>query len=248
MGAGPNKQGSPPSPFFCLHIKKAGGTSIRSMLHPHYREVDRTGRPPCFIQSSPAEYNDILNNYRVVLGHYQFRRAQFARTYLYPGHWDQMLSFAFAREPISRAISMFYYLFWGWFPNRLLNMRRFRRPSFTMAQTFDLFLDCLEEFRAGNSSYYKGDLHFPTHTAALWGDVTDEAGKVLLTRLYRLESLGPAVNQVLTDCGLPPYTAQPPVKNRAARKERYTPTPHQRQRVERLFAKDFDLYENAISL
>ena len=107
MVAAVNSKNDPPIPFFWLHIKKAGGTSIRSMLQPHYREVDRTQRPPCFIQSSPVEYNDILNNYRVVLGDYQFRRALFAKTYLYPDHWDRILSFAFVREPTSRAVSMF---------------------------------------------------------------------------------------------------------------------------------------------
>jgi hypothetical protein len=238
----------PPAPFFWLHIKKAGGTSIRSMLQPHYHEVDRTRHPPCFIESSRAEYNDILNNYRVVLGDYQFRRALFAKTYLYPDQWDRMLSFAFVREPTSRAVSMFHYLFWGPLSHRLQQTYRWRRPSFTRAQSFELFLDCLEEFRAGDSIYYKGDLHFPTHTAAVWDDVSDEKGTVLLSRIYRLESLAPAVNQVLSDCGLPPYEAAMPIKNRVGVKAAYQPTSAQRQRVEKLFPKDFDLYENAIAL
>src|SRR5436190_13038218 len=142
-----------PSPtFFWLHIKKAGGTSIRSMLHPYYVEVaDRARRPPCFIQAPSAEHNDILNNYRTLLGPYQFRRALFAKTFLHPGHWDRILSFAFAREPMSRAISMFYYLYWGPFTHRLWHMHRHGRAAFTVRQTFDLFLESLEEFRASDS-------------------------------------------------------------------------------------------------
>ncbi len=244
MTAGSNQA----APFFWLHIKKSAGTSVRAMLNPHYREVDRTERPANFIQSTPDQYNDILNNFRVVLGAYQFRRALFARTYLYPERWDAMLSFAFAREPHARAVSMFQYLFWGPLPRRIMHMQRYRRLALSMAQCFDLFLDCIEEFRASESIYYRGDLHFPTHTASVWDDVTDEAGNMLLTRLYRLESLTPAINQVLTDCGLPPREAQAPARNRSGRKGRYQPSPAQRRRVEAMFARDFDLYENAIVL
>ena len=48
--------------FFWLHIKKSAGISTRKLLQPYYKEVDRVKRPKNFIQSSPAEYNDILNN------------------------------------------------------------------------------------------------------------------------------------------------------------------------------------------
>ena len=70
----------------------------------------------------------------------------------------------------------------------------------------------------------------------------------LLTRIYRLESLAPAIKEVLKDCGLSPYDAAMPTKNQVGIKAPYEPTPPQRRRIEMLFAKDFDLYENAIAL
>ena len=69
--------------FFWLHVKKSGGTSIRTILQPHYTLVDRAKKPVNFIQSKPSEYNDILNNYRVVLGEYQFKRTLFAKKFLF---------------------------------------------------------------------------------------------------------------------------------------------------------------------
>ncbi len=68
--------------FFWLHIKKSGGQTIRSLLKPYYREVDRDKKPKNFAQAEYGEYNDILNNYRFVLGEYQFKRCLFAKTFL----------------------------------------------------------------------------------------------------------------------------------------------------------------------
>jgi hypothetical protein len=99
--------------FFWLHIKKSAGSSIRKTLQPHYVEVERSNTPVNFIQSHPNQYNDILNNYRVVLGDYQFKRALFAKKYLFDNHtWSKTFSFAFSREPIDRCLSMFYYLYY----------------------------------------------------------------------------------------------------------------------------------------
>ena len=81
-------------------------------LYPYYKEVDRVQKPKIFVQSNFSEYNDILNNYRIPLGEYTFKRALFAKKYLYKENWDKLFSFAFSREPIDRCISMFYYLFW----------------------------------------------------------------------------------------------------------------------------------------
>ena len=110
--------------LFWLHVKKSAGTTTRSLLQPYYVEVDRDKKPKTFIQSTPEEYNDILNNYRVVLGEYQFKRCLFAKKYLYPEKWDDMFSFAFSREPTDRCVSMFYYLFWK-DSGPLKNMARF---------------------------------------------------------------------------------------------------------------------------
>lgn len=86
--------------FFWLHVRKSAGFTTRALLQPYYVEVDRAKKPKTFIQATPDEYNDILNNYRIVLGDYQFRRCLFAKKYLYPDQWDDIFSFAFSREPV----------------------------------------------------------------------------------------------------------------------------------------------------
>ena len=96
--------------FFWLHIKKSAGISTRELLKPFYNEVDRLRKPKTFIQADPREYNDIINNFRVVLGDYQFKRTLFAKEFLYKDKWSSICSFAFSREPIDRCVSMFYYL------------------------------------------------------------------------------------------------------------------------------------------
>lgn len=65
--------------LFWLHIKKSGGSAIRNALQPYYTLVDRIEKPANFIQSQPSQYNDILNNYRVVLGEYTHKRTLFAK-------------------------------------------------------------------------------------------------------------------------------------------------------------------------
>jgi len=89
--------------------------------------VDCGKQPITFIQANPEQYNDILNNYRVVLGSYQFKRCLFAKTYLYPGSWHSIYSFTFAREPVDRCISMFCYFYWrdeGYLRNAFRPIRR----------------------------------------------------------------------------------------------------------------------------
>ncbi len=138
--------------LFWLHIKKSAGITTRSLLQPYYIEVDRTKKPKTFIQATPEEYNDILNNFRVVLGEYQFKRCLFAKRYLYPETWGDMFSFAFSREPTDRCVSMFYYLF----ANDLglvMNMARSIKRSiknkklilYNTNYAFDLFLDYVHE-------------------------------------------------------------------------------------------------------
>ncbi len=239
--------------FFWLHVKKSAGISTRQLLEPHYLTVDRGNRPECFLQADQSAWNDILNNYRMVLGNYQFRRSLFAKTYLYPDTWDDMVSFAFAREPVSRCVSMFYYLFWETGMRGLRKhldvFMRLRRVPVTTGRAFDLFLDVLEEAPRSPTNLRPISLHFTTHTAPMWGDVADDDGNVLLTRIYRLENLNRGIDEVYEMCGLPPREVAARdnvVVNRTRRKGGYRPSPAQRRRIEQIFAKDFDLYENAL--
>ena len=97
-----------------------------------------------FIQAQPEQYNAILNNFRIPLGEYQFRRSLFAKTYLYPQVWDSIVRFAFVREPISRCISAFFYL-----RNQVGRERSFIQEmdadALTIAQQFDLFLELIAQ-------------------------------------------------------------------------------------------------------
>jgi len=238
--------------LFWLHIKKSAGISTRNYLQPHYVRVDRIRKPKCFIQSPPEEHNDILNNYRIILGDYQFKRCQFAKKYLYPDTWDEIFSFAFSREPVDRCISMFYYLYWKdqSLVNRLkstvLRYIDTRKLHYSTSYAFDHFLDLALQARESDSIFIPIDNHFTTHTAPMWDDVTDEDGRILLTKIYRLEHLIEGVNQAFEACGLDKRIEPDEKKfNQSSIKRRYEPSPQQLKKIERIYAHDFDLYETA---
>ena len=235
--------------LFWLHIKKSAGISTRKMLQPLYKEVDRTDRPACFIQSAPEDHNDILNNYRVVLGDYQFRRCLFASKFLYGGNFHRLLRVAFSRNPVDRCVSQFFYL-WHKPPasprialRRRLGLARrfvFRDP---VDYDFDRFLTAIEACRASPSNHRPHGLQFQTHTAAMWDDVVDESGNLLLDLVFRLEDLGAGVNEVRTRLGHEPLRADQTAHVNKSAKVDFVPSPAQKRRIEALFGKDFDIYE-----
>ena len=167
------------SEFFWLHIKKSAGISTRKLLQPYYVEVDRTRQPKCFLQASHDEYNDILNNFRVTLGEYQFKRCLFAKKYLYPDSWEKIFSFAFSREPIDRCCSMYHYLYWhdGNLKHRLQHTIKrtlsTKKIQYNTMYAFDTFLDFCQQARTSPSIYTPIDNHFTTHTAPMFDDITD---------------------------------------------------------------------------
>ncbi|SFE41385.1 sulfotransferase family 2 domain-containing protein [Roseivivax sediminis] len=235
-------------PFFWLHIKKCGGGTIRRMLQPHYVLAERTARPVNFIQSPPAAWNDILNNFRVPLGAYQFRRALFARTYLYPQTWEAMPRIAFLRPPVERAVSAFHYLALprGGERSFVQHLRETRTDIPTEdGPLFDAFLDLVQEARRSENIYRPVNLHFTTHTAPVTADVTDEAGTLLLSHLFRLEALEPVVAGMFESLGLPPPDNRPQRVNQADAATRYTPSPAQRRRIEQLYPGDCELFDRA---
>ncbi|MBC3767644.1 sulfotransferase family 2 domain-containing protein [Neptunicella marina] len=240
------------SRFFWLHIKKSAGISTRQLLQPYYQEVDRTHWPVNFIQSAPELHNDILNNYRMLLGEYQFKRGLFASEVLYPQKWHSMLSFAFCREPTDRCISMFYYLYWQggnwkkWLKSCVRKTVKTGRLHHSTASAFDYFLGFIEQAQQADSIYQPLGSHFSTHTNSMWRDVTNHHNQILLTRIYRLESLLPALNQVFADCGLDKRLQTDQRSNTTHFKGQYRPSGAQRNKIEQLFAEDFELYESAI--
>jgi len=241
------------APFFWLHIKKSAGITTRKLLEPYFIEVDRNKKPKNFILAMPAEYNDILNNYRVVLGEYQFRRSLFAKTYLYPSQWGELFSFAFAREPVDRCVSMFYYLLYWRDARFIKNLRlAFKRSLyaekwlFNVSYSFDVFLEYAQMARESDSIYQPLDLHFTTHTAPMWEDVTDLEGQVLLKKIFRLEYLTEGVNQVFEACGIEKRLETNTVCLKENKNKRlYTPTKDQIKKIEKIYLHDFELYENA---
>ena len=240
----------PQKRIFWLHIKKSAGMSTRALLRPYYTEVDKGMKPKTFIQANPNEYNDILNNYRIVLGEYQFKRCLFAKTYLY-NDWEDIYSFAFSREPVDRCISMFRYLYWkdiGAIGGLLRSLRKglASRRVFTTSYAFDTFLDYAHEARSSDSIYQPLGLAFTTHTAPMWDDITDNDGNILLTEIFRLEALVDGINKVFRECGISHRIEHSGVRINASRKHwTYTPTRRQIGLIEEIYQKDFEIYETA---
>ena len=236
-----------PEGIFWLHIKKSGGTSVRKVLGPLYQEVDRKKQPANFIQSPKKCWNDILNNYRIPLGEYQFRRSFFAREYLYSSDWDQRFKFAFCREPTDRCLSQFFYLHFRSGTRNTITRRTRMLGKFDfgseLSYEFDRFLERIAKSRASKSNYRPEGLHFQTHTAAMWDDVTCDKGIVILDRIYRLEEMADGLNEVFEIFGMPRQGADQLPRANTGEKRSFQLSKEQRTKVEDLFAKDFDLYE-----
>jgi hypothetical protein len=238
--------------LFWLHIKKSAGMTIRSLLQPYYLEVDRYKNPKNFIQAKPEEYNDILNNYRVVLGEYQFKRCLFAQKYLYPEKWHEIYSFAFSREPTERCLSMFHYLFWrnsgvvGHFAQILSLAVSRKKFIFSISYAFDVFLDFVHKARFSNSIYHPISNHFTTHTAPMFDDITDSEGVILLSSIHRMEALTCGLNSAFEACGLRKRINNNDLKINANKSRRqHSPNQLQRKKIQMIYERDFEIYENA---
>lgn len=244
--------------FFWLHVKKSAGQTTRQLLQPHYRMVDKVKKPKNFIQTSPEEYNDTLNNYRVVLGDYQFKRVLFATKYLYKDNWNSIFSFAFSRNPMDRCISMFHYLhhrkksFVVNLINELKNLKHRKRVGFSASYDFDLFLELIERVDHHNfeSIYQPIGLHFSTHTAPMFNDITDHDGKILLTKVYRLENLHAGIEQAFEASGLEYDVSKINSVNKNVNKQGrlYKPNELQKRKIYKLYEQDFELFEKAAKI
>ena len=239
--------------FFWLHIKKSAGVTTRKLLQPYYKQVDKKNRPKTFIQANSDEYNDILNNFRVVLGDYQFKRSLFAKKFLYKDKWTSIYSFAFSREPIDRCISMFYYLyyqkrgFFGSILNAFNNIKSQKKIGLSISYDFDLFLDLIEAAHFNSDSNYKPlGIAFSTHTAPMFNDITDYEGNIILTSIYRLENLHMAIEEVFRLCGLEYQNSDSNIfDNKNSKRGVFYPNLLQIKKIERLYKEDFELYEKA---
>ena len=59
--------------FFQLHIKKAAGQSMRKSLQGYYSQVNRF-KPMPFVAQGKNYWNDILNNFRIPLDDFDYKR------------------------------------------------------------------------------------------------------------------------------------------------------------------------------
>ena len=176
-------------PFFWLHIRKAGGTTINSLLGEHYVRTKRAKSLP-FIALPKEEWNDNLNNHRVYLGEYEYKRTLFAKKFLYTSdEFEEMFKFAVVRNPYSRALSCWKYLTKRWVIGK---------PGHMIARlSFEHFLSMLPEFWENQK-----DRHVSTHTAPVWSDVTDESGKLLLDKVYKLEEINEAMIDICKELNI----------------------------------------------
>lgn len=181
------------APFFWLHVKKAGGTTVRAMLGEHYVQTNRSIPTP-FVALPKLEWNDALNNHRLPLGEYDFRRTLFAKRFLYGAEFETMYKFAVVRNPYDRLVSAYLYVTkrsrkWKMF--RLLGKQR----------AFYEFVSRLSDKWAQPNKL--GNRHVATHTAPVIPDVSDEKGRLLLDDLIPLEQLSERINGLEEQLGIP---------------------------------------------
>ena len=171
----------PQNNFFFLHIKKAGGQSFRNTFSPPYVITEKKNHPNTFIGLPKEEWNDVLNNYKIPLGEYDYKRMLFAKKFLFTTEeFDTLYKFVIVRNPYDRAVSFWKYIFR--MPRKLDNVPNPKR--FYMQHSFEFFLKNVEWLWTR-----KWDRHMATHTAPIWGDITDENGKLLVDEIYKLEEI-----------------------------------------------------------
>jgi hypothetical protein len=214
--------------FFWLHIKKAGGQSMRAALSPSYTEANRKDPAP-FRVLPPEQWNDNLNNYRVPLGDYDNRRTLFAKRFLWPDRFDGMYKFCIVRNPFDRIVSAYRYLT----PDCWRALVPWLRHRVTLAS----FLDFLPELWER-----KLDRHLLTHTAPVWPDVSGEDGESLMDYIGKLENLQEAVEEisqhVYMSSDMPRINAS---KRRAGYRKYFSSGA--RRKVEQLFADDINRFD-----
>lgn len=175
--------------FIWLHLTKCGGNSMKSALRPHYIQSERLDPLP-FIALPKEQWNDALNNFRIHLGPYDFKRMLFAKKYLYdPAEFEERFKFVVVRNPYDRIVSSWKYLMVG---------ARARTPrGFLMKLSFERFL--AEIPRLWET---KGLRDLATHTAPVWGDISDEEGRSLVDFIGKLENIEEDFSVICDELGL----------------------------------------------
>ena len=148
---------------------------------------------------------------------------------------------------------MFYYLHYGnkSFLEKYIDLskqiRAKKKIGFSISYDFDVFIDLIYESHFKSESNFKPvDLHFSTHTASMFSDVTDKKGKIILNKIYRLENLYSGIDEVFKACNFPNLNNLTDVnKNKNTKRGNYIPNSEQRKRIQELYHRDYELYENS---
>ncbi len=169
-------------PFLWLHIKKAGGESFRETLSPYYVQTERQKNYKTFIALPKEQWNDVLNNFKIPLGEYDYKRMLFAQKFLYTKEeFDTMFKFAIVRNPYDRAVSA-----WKYLTQKPISLReKLLEPHKAKEKKdFAYFLHTLE-----NNWATKYNRHKATHTSSMWADLTNWEGELLADQIFKLENI-----------------------------------------------------------
>ncbi len=198
---------------------------MKQALQPYYVRTNHLDPMP-FIAIPKEQWNDALNNFRLRLGPYDFKRMLFAKKFLYSEEeFARRFKFVVVRNPYDRLVSAWKYLMVG---------ARARNPTgLWMKLSFEKFLSELPGIWAT-----KGLLDLATHTAPLWPDITDEQGKLLVDFIARLERIEEDFAHICGELGLPPTEFPRKNANRKDRDYRRYYNTRTRKLVEELFGED----------
>ncbi len=218
-------------PFLWLHIKKAGGESFREAFDPYYIQTDRRKNYKTFIALPKEQWNDVLNNFKIPLGEYDYKRMLFAQKFLYsPQEFEKMFKFVIVRNPYDRAVSC-----WRYLTQKPISYREvlLNSPRIKAKRSFLYFLQSIEKNRES-----KIDRHKATHTAPIWSDLTDEKGKVLVDEIYRLENIEKDIISICDHLQIKPINYSHINKSNRQKEYRQYYDQETKALVEKLFADD----------
>lgn len=235
--------------FLYLHIRKSGGTTVKNLLKPYYVETNRNF-PKNFIQASTNEYNDVLNNHVVVLGEYHNKRMLFAKNFLFKEDWNELYKFTFVREPIERCNSMFFYLVRKNKPAFIKLLRKFKikfdgkKFENNLQYAFSTFLNNVEASRNSGTIHKPFDIHFLTHTAKAFDDITDLDGQILVNDIFDIKNLNNDLKIIFNKLGILNYKIPQKAHLNKSNKEKFKLKQYHYEKIMELYKEDFEIYES----
>ncbi|MBS2212133.1 sulfotransferase family 2 domain-containing protein [Carboxylicivirga mesophila] len=170
--------------FLWLHLRKCGGQSFRKSFSPPYIQSDREDPIP-FIALPKEQWNDALNNHRIPLGGYDYKRLLFAKKFLYDEEeFNNLYKFTIVRNPYDRAVSLWRYLM----NTREAHKLPGSRMRIILKHSFSKFLSHIPYFMESKVSR-----SFATHVAPQWDDLTDMNNNLLVNEYFRIENINQGI-------------------------------------------------------